>query len=210
MTQSPTISALAKALVSFQREMNTVVYDADNPFYKSKYATLAALVSESRELLTKNGLAISQMMDGECSVTTMLMHESGEFISGTLSLKAVKGYKKHPMTGEPILEEYPTPQAFGAAITYSRRYSYAAILGLVSDKDDDGNEASGLKAEPKAVDLTALLPSMKERIIAEGKKKFKSPDEFQAWRVDHKLAENLSTATESQLTYIWAVLRELK
>jgi len=203
MTQSPSISALAKALVSFQREMNTVLYDADNPFYKSKYATLAALVSESRELLTKNGLAVSQMMDGECSVNTMLMHESGEFISGTLSLKAVKGYKKHPMSGEPILEEYPTPQAFGAAITYSRRYSYAAILGLVSDKDDDGNEASGLKAEPKVHTIT----TMKERVILEGIKKCGDLDKFTAWRVDHKLVEELDEASEAQLSYIWAVLK---
>ena len=83
------------------------------------------------------------------------------------------------------------------------------LLPPLLNKDDDGNDASGLKVEHK-VDTTALLPTMLERIISEGKKKFKSPDEFRAWRVDHKLAEDLKTASETQLTYIWAVLRERK
>jgi hypothetical protein len=54
------------------------------------------------------------------------MHESGEFISSTLTLKPVKD----------------DPQGRGSAITYARRYAYASILGLVSDADDDGNRAS--------------------------------------------------------------------
>lgn len=190
MEKSPEISELAKALVGFQTQMETVVYDADNPFYKSKYATLAALVSASKDLLAKNGLAVSQLIEDEGSVSTILMHTSGQFFSCKVKLTPVKN----------------DPQGLGSAITYSRRYAYAAILGLVSDKDDDGNSASGKEAQ----DHTALLPSMKERIIAEGKKKFKTPDEFTAWRVDHKLAEDLSKATEAQLTYIWAVLREKK
>ena len=191
MEKSPTISELAKSLVKFQLEMQTVVYDADNPFFKSKYATLAALVSESKDLLAKNNLAVSQLLEDEGAVTTILMHISGEFLTSKVKLTPVKN----------------DPQGLGSAITYSRRYAYAAILGLVSDKDDDGNIASG-KESPHVE--TSLLPSMKERILAEGKKKFKNPDEFKAWRVDHKLAEDLGTATESQLTYIWAVLREKK
>jgi hypothetical protein len=194
MEKSPSIENLAKALVSFQTEMQTVVYDADNPFYKSKYATLAALVKDSKDLLAKNGLAVSQLCEGDCAVTTILMHISGEHMIARLELKPVQD----------------TPQGRGACITYSRRYSYASILGLVSDKDDDGNEASGVKAEPKAVDHAVLLPTMKERCIAEGRKKFKTPDEFQAWRVDHKLVESISNATEVELSYLWAVLREKK
>lgn len=191
MERSPTISELAKALVLFQTEMQTVVYDADNPFYKSKYATLAALVNESKDLLAKNGLAVSQLLGGEGSVTTILMHTSGEFMLDTLTLK-------------PSRED---PQGRGGAITYARRYAYAAILGLVSDKDDDGNTASGLENKPAQA---PVLPTMRERILAEGKKKFKTVDDFQAWRVDHKLAEDISKATEVELNYIWVVLREKK
>ena len=65
MEKSPEIAKLATALVAFQTEMETVVYDADNPFYKSRYATLAALVSSSKDLLVKNGLAVSQIMEDE-------------------------------------------------------------------------------------------------------------------------------------------------
>ena len=99
------------------------------------------------------------------------MHVSGEFIQTKLTLTPAKN----------------DPQGQGATITYERRYAYSGILGLVSERDDDGNEASGIKESPR--DTTALLPSMKERIIAEGKKKFKDPDAFQASaHVDHKLS----------------------
>lgn len=192
MEKSPTISELAKALVKFQSEVDPILFDADNPFYKSKYATQAALVKATREILCNNGLAVLQPLEDTNSVITILLHTSGEFIQTKLTLTPVKN----------------DPQGQGSTITYSRRYAYSAILGLVSERDDDGNEASGIKEPPK--DNTALLPTMMERIIAEGKKKFKTSDEFTAWRVDHKLVEKLNTATEAQLTYVWAVLREKK
>ena len=65
--KSPTISELAKALVRFQGDMKTIGFDASNPFFKSKYATLANLVEMSRGLLSKNGLAISQLCGDEGS-----------------------------------------------------------------------------------------------------------------------------------------------
>ena len=126
MEKSPTISELAKALNRFQGEMGTVVFDAVNPFFKSKYATLSALVATARPILFKNELSVSQLTEGDGGVTTILMHSSGEYISSTLILKAVKD----------------DPQGKGSAITYARRYAYASILGIVSDEDDDGNASS--------------------------------------------------------------------
>jgi hypothetical protein len=135
MEKSNEIAELAKALVAFQKEIKTVGYDAKNPFFKSEYATLGALVEESRSILTKNGLAVSQLTEDEGAVTTILMHVSGQFISSKLKLTPAKH----------------DPQGLGSSITYARRYAYAAILGLVSDKDDDGNEATGLNKKQEQI-----------------------------------------------------------
>lgn len=126
MEKSEQIDALATSLVKFQSEMVTVAFDKDNPFFKSKYATLSSLVTNSKPHLKTNDLAVSQLLGGEGGVTTILMHKSGQYIMDTLTLKPGKD----------------DPQGRGSAITYARRYAYAAILGLVSDEDDDGNAAS--------------------------------------------------------------------
>lgn len=129
MEKSESLEKLAGALNQFQSEMGTVVFDSANPFFKSKYASLSALVSKSKPILAKNGLSVSQLVSDGGSVTTMLLHSSGQFLSSTLTLKAVK----------------EDPQGQGSAITYARRYAYAAILGIVSDEDDDGNAATNGK-----------------------------------------------------------------
>jgi hypothetical protein len=126
MNKSEQINELATALSKFQGEIRTVGFDSSNPFFKSKYASLAALVKIASPVLSKYGLAVSQIMETESAVTTILMHSSGQWISSIISLKPVKD----------------DPQGNGSAITYMRRYSYASILGLVSDEDDDGNAAS--------------------------------------------------------------------
>lgn len=81
--------------------------------------------------LHDNGIAVSQDIANDIngvSVTTTLLHESGE--SKTSSPCWLPVAKKDP-------------QGYGSAITYARRYSLAAMLGISVDKDDDGNEASG-------------------------------------------------------------------
>jgi hypothetical protein len=117
---------LLQAVSAFQSEMTPVVFDAVNPYFKSRYATLSALVSASSKLLGKHGLSVIQTIEDDGSVRTILGHKGGGFIQGKVSLKPVKD----------------DPQGRGSAITYARRYAYASILGLVSDSDDDGNTAS--------------------------------------------------------------------
>lgn len=136
MNTSTNISEIAKALSEFQGKITPVPKDATNPFYKSKYADLSSIISHVQELLKKNGLSVSQLpneSDDKISVTTLLMHTSGEWLSGTISMKPAK----------------LDPQGFGSAMTYARRYSLSAILGIASEEDDDGNSAS--KVEPKTV-----------------------------------------------------------
>ena len=131
------INELAAALVAAQAEFSAVPKTAENPFFHSKYADLASVVKAAQPVLAKHGLAVSQhptVVDGEPSLTTYLLHSSGQSLVSTMRLCAAKH----------------DPQGQGAAITYARRFAYQAVLGLVADDDDDGNRATAVKqAEPK-------------------------------------------------------------
>ena len=123
------------ALVKAQAEMPTANKDGNNPHFKSKYATLQSVVETCKPVLKKHGLAITQTFEPSCdgiSIITTLVHESGQYISGSLFLRPTKN----------------DPQGYGSAITYGRRYAWAAILGMVADEDDDGNEASAPVEKP--------------------------------------------------------------
>lgn len=128
MNQSENIGALAKALRQAQAQMGTAVKDSTNPHFKSKYADLASCLEACRKPLTDNGLSVIQPVSADgasVTVTTRLLHESGEFIEDGLTITAVQN----------------TPQGIGSAITYGRRYGLCAMIGLAAD-DDDGNAAS--------------------------------------------------------------------
>lgn len=129
MEMSEKIDALAEALAKAQGEMKNAVKGCDNPFFKSKYADLAECLNVAREPLSKNGLSIFQANEGivessKLAVTTMIMHSSGQFIKVTSSYPVQKN----------------DAQGFGSTLTYARRYSLAAALGLAQE-DDDGNSA---------------------------------------------------------------------
>jgi hypothetical protein len=128
MNRSETIGALAKAMAAAQRTLTGAVKDSTNPHFKNDYADLASVWDACQAVLPANGIAVFQpttVRDGAAVVTTLLVHESGEWISEDL-----------PM---PVGQQ--TAQAVGSAITYGRRYGLAAMVG-VAPKDDDGNEAS--------------------------------------------------------------------
>jgi hypothetical protein len=116
---------LAKALVGFQADMENVTKDATNPFYKSRYATLEAILTAAKPHLKKHGLAVVQMPEGD-GLTTCIVHESGQSFQANAKL---------------VLKDQ-TPQGQGSAITYMRRYALSAALGIATEDDDDGNEAS--------------------------------------------------------------------
>jgi len=128
-TQSPSIAALAKALSDAQGKIKGAVKDADNPFFKSRYADLASVWDACRAQLSAAELAVIQTTANGISgvtVITTLAHSSGEWIRGSLTLRPVKD----------------DPQGAGSAITYARRYALAAMVG-VAPEDDDGEAASG-------------------------------------------------------------------
>lgn len=140
MEQSEQIDQLAAALCEAQKESLFAITDSDNPYFKSKYADLSSVWSVAREPLTKNGLAVVQTFgtdaDGKPEIFTTLMHKSGQWVRGKIKMNPVKA----------------DPQSVGSAITYGRRYSLSAIVGIAPTDDDDGNAASGRTAPNKPVD----------------------------------------------------------
>lgn len=133
--QSESIGNLALALAKAQGEMGAAAKDANNPHFKSRYADLASIMDACRAPLAKHGLAVSQLPcrenDGSVGLTTILLHESGEFIGSSI-------------TARPAQE---SPQILGSLLTYLRRYSLAAICGVVQD-DDDAESATAPTRKP--------------------------------------------------------------
>ena len=136
MQSSETISSLSTALAKCQGSMVAVKKESTNPFFKSKYASLDSIWDALRKPLSTNELSVTQtlgIVDGVTVLETTLMHSSGEFVRGEMPLNPVKD----------------DPQGLGSAISYARRYSLSAILGVVSDEDDDGNAASPKQSKPQ-------------------------------------------------------------
>lgn len=135
MNQSETIGELTEALSKVQGKLSHAKKDSANPFFKSKYADLESVWDACRDLLAANGLSIMQFpgeyIDGTMSMTTMLAHSSGEWIGQEMSMPIVK----------------PDPHGIASAITYMRRLSVAAVIGVVPGDDDDGNAASGVQSK---------------------------------------------------------------
>lgn len=131
MKKSETIIELSKAFAKMQQELEQPLKNANNPFFKSKYVPLENVVDSITKASSKHGLSFTQFPssdeNGNVTVGTMVMHESGEWI------------EYDPICMKPVKND---PQAIGSAITYAKRYALSAIFGITSDKDDDGNDAT--------------------------------------------------------------------
>jgi len=133
---SPEIDQLAKALAQVQGSLSPVSKDKKNPFFKSSYADLCALWESCRSHLAKNKISVVQgtmERNGDMYLETTMCHESGQWIKGHYLVKPDK----------------QTPQGYGSAVTYARRYALAGMLGItVTDEDDDGEGAMNRNRKP--------------------------------------------------------------
>lgn len=127
---SEDIDELATALAKAQGEIKAAAKSKANPFFKSMYADLSAIMEVCRTPLSANNLAIIQVtcFDPEnIWLETTLIHKSGQWVRSRYPLRPTKD----------------DPQGLGSALTYARRYSLAAMVGVVADdEDDDGSGAS--------------------------------------------------------------------
>lgn len=180
---NPLIAALAKA----QSEMKNAVLNKENPHFKSRYADLAAVREATLPALSKNGLVISQtteFKDGQLVLKTRLWHDSGASIESTY----------------PLPLNVDKPQAMGSAITYARRYCWAAICGVSSDEDDDANaaEAEGKKKPPQAKTATPKQDTKTADVKAEAERIKKDIDQCAS-------VTNLNAYIESQKDALAAI-----
>ena len=189
MERSENINELATALSKAQGVIVPASKDSDNPFFKSKYADLAAVWEVARDPLHKNGLAVVQHPSAEgnvVTVETVLTHASGQWMASKLTMNAKDA----------------SPQAIGSCITYLRRYALSSVVGIASEIDDDGNAATHKEA-PKSVrepkDIVYNPPvTMKSILVGEAKKKFPDMTAFQVWRVDNGFAEDLNELVDAK------------
>lgn len=129
---------LLKALGKAQAVMPMVRKDGSNPFHKTKYATLSETWNACKEDLAKCGLVLTH----EIKVGTV--HEA----TGATADDILVTHVWHVESGEHLDTEHRllckdrSPQAYGSAITYARRYSLQLLLAMVTgDEDDDGENA---------------------------------------------------------------------
>jgi len=149
------LSKLIEALSKAQAVIQGAVKDSKNPFFHSTYADLASIWEACRKPLTDNGLAVIQitkMIEGKLYLETILSHISGESISSVYPLNPMRQEKERGWFAS------EDPQSLGSALTYARRYTLAAIVG-VSPEDDDGEAAVGRGAEMDRSKKPESLPT---------------------------------------------------
>lgn len=148
MRKSDTIAELAKALSGFQGAMKSVPKAKKNPHFQSNYADLDAIWEVVRNPLKDNGLSIVQTTDsdpeGDLFLETTLFHSSGEFISSVYPINPMRQVKDEGWQAS------GDPQSLGSAITYARRYSMSAMLGISAEDDDDAEGAMNREGKAPA------------------------------------------------------------
>lgn len=128
---SEKVGSISKALVGAQADVGLALKNQENSHFKSQYADLSAVLSVAKPALAKHGLALTQFPgqgEGTVTLSTLLLHESGEWIL-------------FPPASIPL--QAHTAHGYGSAISYLRRYTTQACLGIsIGTDDDDGNEAT--------------------------------------------------------------------
>lgn len=147
-TQDPQ-ALLFAALAAAQGQATDAKLDSVNPGFKSRYASLASVLERTRPVLAANGLCLLMAPvreDGHAGVDWTLGHTGGASLTGRVLFRLAQD----------------TPQGAGSAITYARRYTYSAILGIAADDDDDGN-AGSLPSKPQPTQkATSATPTRSE------------------------------------------------
>lgn len=191
MKKSDSISELAKAFAKTQQEMKQPLKNAENPFFNSTYVPLENVAQSITDVATKNGLSYSQeptVIDGVVSVTTLVMHSSGEWI------------EYEPLRLKPDKNNI---QGCGSAITYAKRYALSAIFGITSDKDDDGNGA--VNYEQVNNQRSQKRPAQKSELFVKANKLFsqlidlgKTQEDIAAYVKDFMDEKGLEKSTEAK------------
>jgi|SRR5579871_671098 len=144
MNKSDSIKTIAVALLAAQKNMGAAKKGAVNPYFKSNYADLGAVMEACKDALNEQGIMVLQPVGSDENgvyVETVLLHESGEFISDRMRISVAA---------------QNDPQKQGSAITYARRYSLQSMV-FIPAEDDDANKASGKEVQAQSTTEKVLL-----------------------------------------------------
>ena len=144
MKTSESVKEILPALLSVTDSMQAEK-DCKNPHFRSDYMTLDGILNTVKPILKNVGIVILQSIDDDSGLircTTRLIHTSGEYVECDSIVHADK----------------MTPQGYGSAITYARRYSITTALGI-AEADDDGNAAEVASAPKKPVSKPKPKPA---------------------------------------------------
>jgi hypothetical protein len=122
---------ILKKLEKFQSLVGAVKKDGNNPYFKSKYATLNSVLETIGKHLETCGLLVVQNPMVDKLETIIFDVESGESIKSEIPYIQISDMQK-----------------LGSAITYARRYALMSMLNLEAE-DDDVNGAMPKKTETK-------------------------------------------------------------
>lgn len=137
---------LFKAIAAFQNEVPVIHQESTG--YGYSYANLNTIFKIINPLLKKHGLGFTQLLNGD-ALTTVIFHiESGEKIESTVNIQ--QGVTLAKMNAYQVL---------GSAITYYRRYSLSAALGLITDKDIDA--AGEVEKKTKSEQVAEAVKNLK-------------------------------------------------
>ena len=226
METSQELQQLAEALAKAQAELSPVPFDSNNPFYKSRYASLSAVIAEVRKVLPKHGLSIVQTPTSHmefgvfyAGVETMLIHDSGEWIKSTVSVPVVATElievftKRFNKDGDAYYASPNILQEAGKIITYLRRYGIVSILMLSAEEDIDGNEpVQQVQPAVRKVEAKKSVSEKKadEKVVDDKKQPSRpySPEELKI--ALNRAAENpkLIPGTEKERSIVAAVLSQ--
>ena len=181
MKSSDAINELANALCNAQSQMGGAVKDSANPFFKSSYADLTAVIKAIKQPFADNGLSYTQFPvsnENGVGVSTRLMHISGQWLEMEYTLPTVK----------------KDPQASGSAITYARRYALQSIAGIPTADDDA--ESAMLRGDDKKIisdDQIIAIKKLLDETGADSEKfckwlKVRSVDQILAIHYDRAVA----------------------
>ena len=139
-------AALAKAQADFKTPKKTKTANVGQ--YTYTYADLQDVYDSVRQPLADNNLAITHLTQefaGQLELVTMLVHQSGQWFKSIYPVKAATDQ----------------PQKVGSAMTYARRYTVSALLGIASEEDDDAQSAS------ESAPIEKPTPAKKPKLVAQ-------------------------------------------
>ena len=211
MIISDSKSNLFSALIKARTKIETVVKDKDG--YGYKYATLDNVINMLKDVLPQYGLGFAQFpesVDGKDGVTTIVMHESGEYMSARYEMEATE------MKGTNLTQQK------GASITYTRRYALCSVFGIPTEEDTDGTvetKPTPAPARKQTLDHTPtveeIIKNIEESMTLDNCKKFyaraielydKNTPDYKVWA--DKKTELEKAQTKAELDAEFAALEE--